>query len=79
MEARWVESNRVSFIIEYLNILKLGRVRLIIPDPNRFVSRGSCNELFLEANVHTGDRPPMEGTNQILIVSIVLRSLQILV
>lgn len=79
MEARGVEGNRVSFIIEDLNILKLGRVRLIIPDSNCFIGGSSGYQFLFETDVHARNRSPMERADQILVVTIILGSLQILV
>lgn len=77
MEAGRVESDRVRFILVHLAHEKLrSRRRIVVPNTHSAIRRGRGDPLLLKANIHARNGAPMERTDHVLVLGILLRALK---
>ena len=67
VEARWVESYTIGFVMEHLADLESWWVR-VVPDSNGLVDGAGGDQVFLDADVHSLDSSGVERVDQVLVL-----------
>lgn len=78
MEAGWVQCYSQRFFWEALAQVEIEIIRWVVrPNSNCSVVRASCKHRLLDADVKTHDTFAVEAGDQVLILSVFIRPLQI--
>lgn len=76
VEARGVEGHAVRLVIELLTDLQGGWIG-VVPDSDCFIDGASGDHVLLDADVHALDGSGVEGADEIVVLGVLSRSLQV--